>query len=144
MSVTFRDQARTMRFPMPNYPCEFEIPDAWLAEAGMEGFSRTGPAYRSTPEAALVPLREIEPPYRKPAMAKDWRGFERARLVFILKGFIAGAEIEPVPLLGLPAGTFVVPTFVRPGPYAYQIRNGFHRFYASIAAGFESLPAVIS
>ncbi|HXQ51990.1 MAG TPA: hypothetical protein VN802_12915 [Stellaceae bacterium] len=129
---------------MPNFPCEFEIPDAWLGEAGIAGFTRTETAYRSSQDAVLVPLREIEPPYRKPALARDWRGFERARLISILKGIIAGAEIEPVPLLELPAGSFVVPTFVRPGPYDYQVRNGFHRFYASIAAGFEYLPAVIS
>ena len=133
-----------MRYPMPNYPCEFEVPDAWLSEAGMAGFARAGAAYRSTPSAVLVPLREIEPPYRKPSTAKDWRGFDRLRLISLLQGFIGGSEIEPVSLLELPAGIHVVPTFVLPGPYAYQVRNGFHRFYASIVAGFECLPGVIS
>jgi hypothetical protein len=42
--------------------------------------------------------------------------------------------MEPVPLLKLPA----------PAPYAYRVRDGYHRFFASIAAGFECLPAVIS
>jgi len=28
-----------MRFPMPYYPCELEIPDEWLSEAGMIAFS---------------------------------------------------------------------------------------------------------
>ena len=51
-----------MRYPVPNYPCEFEIPDAWLNEAGMDGFTRSAPAYRSTTAAVPVPLREIEPP----------------------------------------------------------------------------------
>jgi hypothetical protein len=134
----------SMRYPMPNYPCEFEIPDAWLGEAGMDGFTRAGPAYHSTPDASLVHLREIEPPYRKPSAEKDWRGFDQIRFVSLLKGLVIGAEIEPVPLLELPAGTFVVPTFVLKGPYSYQVRNGFHRFYASIVAGFECLPAVVS
>jgi hypothetical protein len=129
---------------MPNYPCDFEIPDAWLADAGMEGFMRTGTAYRSTPGATLVLLSEVEPPYRKLSTTRDWRGFDRAKLISILRGFIADAEIEPVPLLELPAGLHIVPTFVLPGPYEYQVRNGFHRFYASIVAGFERLPAVIS
>src|ERR1700722_11032112 len=119
-----------MRYPMPNYPCEFEIQDAWLSEAGMDEHPRTGPAHRPVPSAVLVPLREIEPPYRKPSTAKDWRGFDRVRLVSILKGFISGAEMETVPLLELPAGLHVVPAFVLPGPYGYQVRNGFHRFYA--------------
>jgi hypothetical protein len=51
-----------MRYPMPNYPCEFEIPGNWRTKAGMNGFIRTTPAYRSTATAVAVPLREIEPP----------------------------------------------------------------------------------
>jgi hypothetical protein len=125
-----------MRYPMPNYPCEFEIPDGWLHEAGMDGFTRSAPAYHSTTTAVPVSLREIEPPYRTPE--KDWRGFDRARLISVLTGIATGAEIEPVPLLKLPPGDFPAP------PYRYRVRNGFHRFYASIAAGFECLPAEIS
>jgi|SRR6516164_2105926 hypothetical protein len=127
-----------MRFPMPNYPCKFEIPDVWLTEAGMDGFTRTDRAYRSTATAVAVPLREIEPPYRTPWTPKDARGFERTRLVSVLSAIAKAAEIEPVPLLKLPAVDFP------PAPYAYRVRNGYHRFFASIAAGFECLPAVIS
>jgi hypothetical protein len=125
-----------MRYPMPNYPCDFEIPDGWLREAGMDGFNRTASAYRSTTAAVPVELREIEPPYRVPEL--DWHGFDHGRLISILKGIATGAEIEPVPLLKLPSGDFPA------APYRYRVRNGFHRFYASIAAGFEYLPAVIS
>lgn len=124
-----------MRYPMPNFPCEFEIPDAWLAEAGIDGFTRTAPAYRSTPGAMLVPLHAIEPPYRTPA--KDWRGFDRCRLISVLKGIAIGAEIEPVPLLQLP------PDLPSRAPYGFRVLDGFHRFYASIATGFERLPASI-
>jgi hypothetical protein len=127
-----------MRYPMPNYPCEFEIPEAWLAEAGMPGFARAASAYRSTPAATPVPLREIEPPYRTPWTPRDGSGFDRARLVSVLKGIATGVEIEPVPLMKLPATDFP------PAPYGYRVRDGYHRFYASIAAGFECLPAVIS
>lgn len=128
-----------MRYPMPNYPCEFEIPDAWLTEASIDGFTRTAPAYRSTAAAVAVPLREIEPPYRTPSTTKDWRGFDRSRFMSVLNGIAAGAEIEPVPLLELPAGDFV-----NRAPYRYRVRDGYHRFYASIAVGFECLPAVIT
>jgi hypothetical protein len=41
------------------------------------------------------PLREIEPPYR--TLEKDWRGFDRGRLIRVLNGIVTGAEIEPVP-----------------------------------------------
>ena len=64
-------------YPMPNYPCEFEIPDAWLTEAGMDGFARTTPGYPSAAGTVPVPVREIEPPYRTPE--KDWRGVSIAR-----------------------------------------------------------------
>lgn len=127
------------RFQMPNFPCEFELPDAWLTEAGMDAFQPSASAYASTPSAVLVALREIEPPYRAPGHPKDWRGFDRVRLISVLKGIAAGAEIEPVPLRRLPEEAF--PDFA---PYRFRVRNGVHRFYASIAAGFEHLPAVIA
>jgi hypothetical protein len=125
-----------MRFPMPNFPCDFELPQDWLAEAGMGGFTAPAAAYRSTPAAVPIPLATIEPPYRR--VTKDWHGFDRARMISVLKGIVAGVEIEPVPLFTLPVTDFPIT------PYRYRVLNGFHRFYASIAAGFESLPAEIS
>jgi hypothetical protein len=55
----------------------------------------------------------------------------------VFKGIVTAAEIEPVPLLQLPVFEFA------PNTYRFRVRNGFHRFYASIVAGFECLPAVI-
>jgi len=109
-----------MRYPMPNYPCEFEIPDAWLKEAGMDGFTRTAPAYRSTAAAVPVSLREIEPPPRTPE--KDWRGFDRARLISVLNGIARGAEIEAVPVLKLPSSD--LPSHA---PYGYRMLDGLHQ-----------------
>ena len=126
-----------MRYAMPNFPCEFEIPDDWLTEAGVVGFIPTTAAYRSTSDAVLVPLAAIEPPYRVLAVPKDWRGFDRSRFISVLKGIVTAAEIEPVPLLELPVFEFA------PTTYRFRVRNGFHRFYASIVAGFESLSAEI-
>ncbi len=88
-------------------------------------------------EPVLVPLREIEPPIT-PWTPKDWCGFDHDRLVRILNDIATGVEIEPVPLVELPAQDFP------PALYRYRVRDGFHRFYASVAAGFECLPAVIS
>jgi ParB-like chromosome segregation protein Spo0J len=126
-----------MRYPMPNYPCEFEIPDDWLTEADMVGFTRAAAAYRSTAAAVAVPLRDIEPPYRTPWTPKDWRGFDHDRLVRVLSWIATDAQIEPVPMVTLPRSDFLA------APYRYRICDGYHRFYASIAAGFEQLPAVI-
>jgi len=126
-----------MRYAMPNFPSDFEIPDDWLADAGAAGFVPTTPAYRSSSDAILVPLVDIEPPHRVLTIAKDWRGFDRPRLISVLKGIVTGADIEPVPLLELPVFEFA------PNTYRFRVRNGFHRFYASIVAGFECLAAVI-
>jgi|SRR5882757_11510172 hypothetical protein len=126
-----------MRFAMPNFPFEFEMPDDWLIEAGAVGFKPTTTAYRSPSNTMLVPLIAIEPPYRVSTVTKDWRGFDRRRFVSVLKGIVTAAEIEPVPLLQLPVFEFA------PNTYRFRVRNGFHRFYASIVAGFECLPAVI-
>jgi hypothetical protein len=127
-----------MRFPLPLLPAEFEIPDAWWAEAGMPGFRSSGRAYRSTGAAILIPLREIEPPPRSPEHPKDWRGFDRGRLISILTGIATGAEIEPVPVVEPPFADFPQ------SPFLYRIYHGFHRFYAAVGAGFECLPVVIS
>jgi hypothetical protein len=126
-----------MRYAMPNFPSEFEIPDDWLTEAGLIGFVPTTTAYHSSSDAVLVPLIVIEPPHRILAVTKDWRGFDRSRFISVLKGIVAAAEIEPVPLLELPVFEFA------PNTYRFRVRNGFHRFYASIVAGFECLSATI-
>jgi hypothetical protein len=132
-------EAPSVRYPMPNYPCEFELPDDWLVEAGFDRFNTpTARCYCSTDDAVPIPLRNIEPPYRLQTFPKDWRGFDRARLIDVLKGIVTGAEIKPVPLIELPSGDFLAPA-----PYRYRVRDGVHRFYASIAVGFECLPATI-
>src|SRR5436190_1563914 len=77
-----------MRFQMPHFPTEFEIPDEWLDEAGFQGFSPASRFFRSSPEAILVPLTAIEPVARFVAHPKDWRGFDRKRLVSVLKGIL--------------------------------------------------------
>ena len=92
-----------MRFSMPHYPVEFEIPDGWLSEAGMIEFKRVGVAYRSSDAAAhLVPISAIEPIPRLTGDPNDWHGFNRVRLVSLLRAFVAGDDIEPVPLFKFP------------------------------------------
>jgi hypothetical protein len=121
---------------MPNYPCEFELPDEWWLAAGMESFTPAASAYRSTAASATILLRDIEPPPR--ATPNDWRGFDRERLISVLSGIAAGADIPPVPVDELrPINDW------SQQPYKYRVRDGFHRYYASIAAGFRKLPALI-
>jgi hypothetical protein len=124
-----------MRFPFPCFPAEFELPDDWLAEAGFVGFKPSREAFRSTETATdSLLLRDIEPPFRYPEHPKDFRGFDRARMVQVLSGIVRDAEIDPVQVVLLPR-----PGFVRP-PFEYRVYDGVHRFYASVAAGFPKLP----
>jgi hypothetical protein len=135
----YRGSSISVRYSTPNFPCEFEIPDDWLAEFGNNGFPATANAYRSTPETVLVALTDIIPPMRKPAYPKDWRGFERTRLIDLLRGIVADEQIDPVSLIELwPASDPMLSL-----AYRYSVRDGFHRFYASIIAGFTELPASI-
>ncbi|MGB5084273.1 MAG: hypothetical protein WBO09_06615 [Methylocystis silviterrae] len=127
-----------MRFPYPLFPAEFEIPDEWWTEAGMTAFMFAGAAYRSSGGAQPIALREIEPPFRSVGCPKDFGGFERERLVAVLRGIAGGDEIPPVQLRALkPLNDW------HRLPFPYQVYDGFHRFYASVAAGFEFLPASI-
>ena len=128
-----------MRFSFPCFPAEFEIPNEWWEQAGMREFSPVDAAYRSTSDATLMRLREIEPPFRFPECPLDFRGFGRDRMIRVLAGFVAGNEIEPVPVLDLFRRDLSVA-----GPFRYRVRDGFHRFYASVAAGFKCLPVVIT
>jgi hypothetical protein len=125
-----------LRFPMPNFPCDFELPDEWWAEAGMVGFHPTTQAYRSRQAACVVPLTQVEPPYRRPDVSKDWRGFDKARMIAVLHGILVGDEMPAIPLQAISDGHEFPPA-----PYVYRVRNGVHRFYASVAAGFTRLPA---
>ena len=126
-----------MRFSMPHFPCEFEIPDDWLSEAGMIEFKPRAASYLPDGKAVLIPLMAIEPVPRFTTHPKDGHGFDRERLVRLLKGFVAGDSIEPVPLFEMPLFEFAH------SPHRYRVLNGLHRFYGSIAAGFSHLPAVI-
>jgi hypothetical protein len=113
-----------MRFPFPRFPAEFEIPDAWWIEAGMYGFKPAGLAYRS-PTAEMVALDDIEPPFRLLTAPLEWRGLDRARMVSILKGFVADAELPPISLLILPPlGD------ISAAPFTYRLLEGVHRHYA--------------
>lgn len=126
-----------MRFPFPLLPAEFEIPDDWWAEAGMAGFVPTRGSYRSRADAIIVRLRDVEPPSRLPECLLDFKGFSRDRMVRVLSGFVTDAEIEPVTVAMYP------PVDLPPAIFRYRVWDGVHRFYASVAAGFEYLPVVV-
>jgi hypothetical protein len=137
-----------MHFLLPNFPCWFEIPDDWLNEAGFINFSSSRSSFRHMPEdVAMVRLGEIEPPRRVPTSPNDFRGFDRERMVRVLREIATDVEIKAVPLVLLPElddRLMQAPEYYRCRTYSYRIQDGYHRFYASVAAGFLHLPATVS
>lgn len=126
-----------MRFAMPNHPFDFEIPDDWLVGLDLGIVRVEGSAYRAGGEATPVPLHVIEPPRRNPWVPLDWRGFSRERFLAVLVRMLNDQELDPVP-------TFSIPLPERPPyPYAYRVTDGYHRFFASLAAGYTQLPCRI-
>ncbi|WP_411904192.1 hypothetical protein [Methylorubrum thiocyanatum] len=126
-----------MRFLMPAHPCEFEIPDEWLAGLPIDRQPALGAAYRPTKPALFVPLAAIQPPRRNLATPKDWHGFDRIRFRRVLKRMAFGHDLDPVPLREVPPMEWCNQL------YPYVVANGYHRFFASIVAGFDHLPGEI-
>jgi hypothetical protein len=122
-----------MRFTVAATGTEFVIPEKWWEEAGMRGFALAALTYRykAHPEEPvhLVSLDDIEPPLRDPGIA----GLRRDRTVRILKGFVAGDAIDSVPIDAPPGQR----------AFAHRVRDGYHRYYCSIAAGYTHLPCIV-
>jgi hypothetical protein len=136
-----------MRFSLPRFPCDFEIPDDWLDAASFRNFTASTPSFRSTPDAVFIPIAEVEPPSRFTTSPNSWRGFDRDRMVRALDAVVTGAELPPIPVVLLPElddRLATTPAYYRCRFYNYRTRDGYHRFYASVAAGFEFLPAEVS
>jgi hypothetical protein len=108
----------------------FEILDEWWHEAGMADFvPRTVsyfPAATSRP-LIMAPLPLIEVPRRTPGLL----GLDRGRTVRALRCIAEGRALPPVPAEELYGER-----------HLFMLRDGFHRYHASVAAGFTHLPLV--
>lgn len=122
-----------MKFIVAATGAEFEIPDEWWEEAGMTGCAAGAAAYAHKADPSepirLVSLCRIEPPLRDPRVA----GLRRERTLGILRGFVACDAIDAVPI-DVPPGHRALP---------HRVRDGYHRYYCSIAAGFTHLPCIV-
>lgn len=109
----------------------FDIPDEWWIEAGMQDWNRNGRNHYLPTKGTdyeLIDIRKIELPYRSEGTPL----LGRERLVSVLRGFrLIGQRLPPVWVSG-PWPDCSVP---------YKLRDGFHRFYASVAVGFSMVPA---
>lgn len=105
-----------------------KIPPEWLAEAGVENFVPDSSSFRCTGAQDLIPLTKIERVIR--TVSLDANGLCRDRMMRILVGIRNGDDLPPVPVERTDAGH-------------YRLREGTHRFYASLTLGFSHLPVEI-
>lgn len=121
-----------MQFTTPDGTA-FEIPDDWWRFADMDGFAAraSGRFYPYAPAAnvEVVPIEEVLPPRRDPGIAL----FKKYKLMPVLFAFQS-------PNCALPA---VEVWRQKTGPTRFKVKNGVHRYYGSIAAGYRHLPVVV-
>ena len=109
----------------------FEIPDEWWQASGMLAYTLTESHYLSSSAKAIVPLEEIEPPLRD--RGKMWfRG--RDEVVSLLNGMLSYKEIPPIQVWSKEKNSSNL----------YVVRDGYHRFYLSVAVGYSKIPVEIN
>ena len=125
-----------MRFPIPGSPFCFDIADADWEFSDMDTFQRRNRFYVPSREAnasniefAIVDIGCIEPDVERIATKPE---LVKARIVPVLLAIRYGLQLPPVQLARVDSG----------GGRPFQLVNGWHRYCASIAAGFEQIPAV--
>ncbi len=120
-----------MRFSTPGKkPVEFEIEDDWLSEAGVHNFKPSDKSYHASLKnlSAIVPLSQIKPPTRRLGVPD----FKRAKMIPILEAFRINFPLLPIEVIES-----------NEPDYTYYVRDGFHRFYASVAVNFTEIPVWI-
>jgi hypothetical protein len=122
------------KFIVPGSTIEFEIPgDCWQF-GDMENFRPATTFYLYSQRDVVVqtvPIAEVRPPERDVGVV----GFHKNRLPPILLAFTSDrCAVPAVPVREL-AGS---------NPYRYEVLDGYHRYYASIAAGYTRLPVLIT
>jgi hypothetical protein len=109
-----------------------QVPVEWIAQSGLTDFTPTRSAFKCDDPHVLIALADIEPPKRNAGIALDANGFGRERMMKILEGIRNGASIPPIYVEESGSGQ-------RP----YRVRNGVHRYWASVTVGFTHVPADI-
>jgi hypothetical protein len=110
---------------------EFDMPEVWekcLALSGLTGKSLLGDHFISHDAEKILDIREISSPVRAPGVT--W--FHEENMLPILKGIASSESIPPIQVDCPPQG-----------PLPYRVRDGFHRFYASVLLGFRKIPVKV-
>ena len=114
---------------------KFSIPAAWWTEAGMDAFKRgTDLAYLGRPQlqSKPIPLADIEPVSMELRRHLSCAGFDEKRMVGVLRHIATHQEMWPIEI-----------TEIQGNLYRYRLHDGTHRFFASVAAGFSHVPALV-
>jgi hypothetical protein len=122
-----------VKFRVPINDVEFEIPDEWLKDAGLESFRPTSDHYVTNMLActATVAIEEVEPPLRKEG---EFWFRNRESVVNVLSKIVAGEGLAPIEVWSKE----------KKKSKRYIVRDGFHRYYASIVAGFPKIPISVN
>lgn len=120
-----------MRFRHPAEDIEFDIPDPWWIEANAHLFERSAPSFAASMDAewptVLVSIENVTAPRRNAGI----EGLQRERTISILQAIVAGTEVAPLEVHKPPQSNCLA------------VRDGFHRYFISIAFGFPMLPVSI-
>lgn len=121
-----------MKIILPNIDA-FELPDEWLRDSAMSSFVPNSRYYPVNLSACtcVVPIGQIEPPMRD----NGERWFRnRDSVIALLKRMRDGGEIDPIEVWSKEKKTST----------SYIVRDGFHRFYLSVALGYSEIPIKIN
>ena len=120
-----------MRFAVPLQQVEFEIPDLWWVESGALRFVRRADAFDATSDpawpTAVVRAEGVIAPKRDAGVV----GLIEERARSILQAIVSGQPLPPLEVHPLPLSNLLA------------VRDGFHRYYLSVALGFPALPVSI-
>lgn len=124
-----------MKFNTPNKDSPFDILDDWWLCAEMDNFSPHECGFYLYPwqlarRVEVVPIVEVQPPTRNDGVPL----LVKRNLLPILFGFTdPNCALPPVKVTELP----------QPHRYRFRLRDGCHRYYASVAAGYTKLPVIV-
>jgi len=107
---------------------QYEIPDDWIAFVELDKWDRRTDYYPHTGTAELIQLTDIEPLQR--SLPPHGLAVRKYKLIPVLFGFQnPNLLLDPIKL------SFDGST--------YQLRNGIHRYIASLIVGYRSIPSIL-
>lgn len=118
-----------MRFLHPGALYTFEIPDSWLAAAGVPAFVPRQPHYAVLPDP-LWPVTAVSVLNARAAPGTALR-FDEQRMTSLLRAMVNEVPLPALSGLADPAGSRVV------------VRGGLHRLHAALALRFRQVPVLL-